>query len=43
MKINSKFLRELAKNDFLLNDIECINFFTYYDLMVIKEQEDIYI
>jgi len=34
MKINSNFLRELAKNDFLLDDIECINFFTYWDLMV---------
>ena len=34
MKIKSKFLRELAKNDFLLSDIECINFFTYWDLMV---------
>jgi len=34
MKINSKFLRELAKNDFFLKDIECINFFTYWDLMV---------
>ena len=34
MKINSKFLRELAKNDFFLDDIECINFFTYWDLMV---------
>ena len=34
MKINSKFLRELAKNDFLLEDIECINYFTYWDLMV---------
>ncbi len=34
MKINSEFLRELAKNDFCLNDIECINFFTYWDLMV---------
>ncbi len=34
MKLNSEFLRELAKNDFLLNDIECINFFTYWDLMV---------
>ena len=34
MKINSKFLRELEKNDFLLDDIECINFFTYWDLMV---------
>ena len=34
MKINSKFLRELSKNDFLLKDIECISFFTYWDLMV---------
>ena len=34
MKINSKFLRELEKNDFFLNDIECISFFTYWDLMV---------
>jgi len=34
MKINSKFLRELADNDFFLEDIECINFFTYWDLMV---------
>ena len=34
MKINSKFLKELARNDFFLNDIECINFFTYWDLMV---------
>ena len=34
MKINSNFLREIAKNDFLLNDIECISFFTYWDLMV---------
>jgi len=34
MKINSKFLRELAKNDFFLDDIECINFFTYWDMMV---------
>ena len=34
MKINSKFLRELAKNDFLLDDIECVNFFTYWDFMV---------
>ena len=34
MKINSKFLIELAKNDFFLDDIECINFFTYFDLMV---------
>ena len=34
MKINSKFLRELSNNDFLLDDIECINFFTYWDMMV---------
>ena len=34
MKINSKFLRGLAKNDFFLDDIDCINFFTYWDLMV---------
>ena len=34
MKINSRFLRELAKNDSFLEDIECINFFTYWDLMV---------
>ena len=34
MKLNSKFLRELANNDFFLNDIECINFFTYWDTMV---------
>ena len=34
MKINSEFLIELAKNDFFLNDIQCINFFTYWDLMV---------
>ena len=34
MKINSKFLRELARNDFFLDDIECINIFTYWDMMV---------
>ena len=34
MKINSKFLKELSKNDFFLDDIECISFFTYWDLMV---------
>jgi len=34
MKINSDFLRELEKNDCFLDDIECINFFTYWDLMV---------
>ena len=35
MKIKSKFLRELAKNDFVLAEIDCISFFTYWDLMVI--------
>jgi len=34
MKINSKFLRELAKNDFVLAEIDFISFFTYWDLMV---------
>ena len=34
MKINSNFLNEMAKHDFFLDDIECINFFTYWDLMV---------
>ena len=34
MKINSMFLRELSKNDCFLDDIECISFFTYWDLMV---------
>ena len=34
MKINSNFLREIEKNDFFLADIDCINFFTYWDLMV---------
>ena len=34
MKINSKFLRGLANNDVFLNNIECINFFTNWDLMV---------
>ena len=34
MKINSKFLRELAKNDFVLAEIDYISFFTYWDLMV---------
>ena len=34
MKINSKFLRKLSKNDFLLANTECISFFTYWDLMV---------
>ena len=34
MKIKSKFLKELAKNDYFLDDVECVNFFTYWDLMV---------
>ncbi len=34
MKINSRLLRELSKYDYLLNNIECISFFTYWDLMV---------
>ncbi|WP_288262572.1 triacylglycerol lipase [uncultured Prochlorococcus sp.] len=34
MKIKSKFLSELEKNDVFLKDIECISFFTYWDLMV---------
>ena len=35
MKINSRLLKELSKYDYLLNDIECISFFTYWDLMVL--------
>ena len=34
MKINSSLLRDLAKYDYFLNDIDCISFFTYWDLMV---------
>ena len=34
MKVNSRLLRELSKYDFLLSDIDCISFFTYWDLMV---------
>ena len=34
MKINSHLLRELSKSDYLLNGINCISFFTYWDLMV---------
>jgi len=34
MKINSFFLRELSKYDYLLKGINCISFFTYWDLMV---------
>jgi len=34
MKINSSLLRDLAKYDYFLNDIDCISFFTFWDLMV---------
>ncbi len=34
MKMNSLLLRELSKYDFLLKGINCISFFTYWDLMV---------
>ncbi len=34
MKINSLLLRELSRSDYLLNQINCISFFTYWDLMV---------
>ena len=34
MKINSCLLRELSKYNYLLEDIQCISFFTYWDAMV---------
>ena len=34
MKINSPLLRELSRCDYLLSGINCISFFTYWDLMV---------
>ena len=34
MKINSFLLRDLSNYDYLLKDIKCISFFTYWDLMV---------
>ena len=34
MKINSTLLRELSESDYLLRRINCISFFTYWDLMV---------
>ena len=34
MKINSFLLRDLSKYDYLLKGINCISFFTYWDLMV---------
>ncbi len=34
MKLNSFLLRELAKDSLFLKDIQCISFFTIWDLMV---------
>ena len=34
MKINSPLLRDLSHYDYLLSGINCISFFTYWDLMV---------
>ena len=34
MKINSLFLRQISKYDYLFTEIDCISFFTYWDLMV---------
>ncbi len=34
MKINSLLLKDLSSYDYLLDDINCISFFTYWDLMV---------
>ena len=34
MKINSLLLRELSRSDYLLSGINCISFYTYWDLMV---------
>ena len=34
MKINSFLLRDLSQYDYLLKGINCISFFTYWDLMV---------
>ena len=34
MKINSFLLRDLSSSDYLLKDIDCTSFFTYWDLMV---------
>ena len=34
MKINSYLLRELSKYDCLLSEINCISFYTFWDLMV---------
>ena len=34
MKINSSLLKDLSNLNYLLRDIDCISFFTYWDLMV---------
>ena len=34
MKINSSLLKELSEYDYLLKEIECISFYTRWDLMV---------
>ncbi len=34
MKISSFLLRDLSKYDYLLKGIDCISFFTYWDIMV---------
>ena len=34
MKINSLLLKQLSSYDYLLNEINCISFFTYWDIMV---------
>ena len=34
MKINSPLLRELSESNYLLSGINCISFFTFWDLMV---------
>ena len=34
MKINSFLLRDLSRSDYLISEIDCISFFTYWDLMV---------
>ena len=34
MKINSLLLRDLSNYDYFLSEVNCISFFTYWDLMV---------
>ena len=34
MKINSSLLRELSDDDYLLKEIDCVSFYTKWDLMV---------